>query len=259
MGSWRNHDSNGQRVIPLHCYGFGTALLEEFRGLVARLRPQQFVVGSIFTLGEALSDPTGIVLVNFTNRPGGARTSIPRSKGSASITAIALIEQTTSMRHQTYANGFDDYVSVPLIFDEIAFRLMSARRHQKTLGDDNELPSDPVLKRACRFMEEQSRKNVTLAEICQYAGTNHNTLTRKFKTEFNMTPMAWQRDQRLLRAADLLVSTTESVISIAERLNFSDANNFSTAFKRRFGKAPLAYRKGEYGKGFSESIKGSSG
>lgn len=83
----------------------------------------------------------------------------------------------------------------------------------------------------------------TLARMARVAGMGEENLRRVCQRQLRLPPMAQLARLRMLRAADLLCHTQEKIASIAERLGYSDAFAFSTAFKRIMRQSPKRYRR----------------
>jgi AraC-like DNA-binding protein len=66
---------------------------------------------------------------------------------------------------------------------------------------------------------------------------------RLFKAVLGETPKQCQLRARLERAKQLLMLSASSVTDICMEVGFSSLGTFSTAFARRLGVAPSAYRK----------------
>ncbi len=79
-----------------------------------------------------------------------------------------------------------------------------------------------------------------LADLCHMSDTWFRHL---FTEVCGKSPHAYLADLRLSRAAELLASGLYSVADVAYLSGFSDAKYFSTAFSRRIGKSPFAYKK----------------
>jgi AraC-like DNA-binding protein len=47
----------------------------------------------------------------------------------------------------------------------------------------------------------------------------------------------------MLRAAELLLTTSGSILQVAEQVGYLDSNNFSTAFKNTMDISPRQYRQ----------------
>ena len=82
-----------------------------------------------------------------------------------------------------------------------------------------------------------------LTELAHRVGTNQARLGREFQTHLGMTAFEYLREQRLVRAQELLATTDLQVQQIADAVGFKRAGNFATAFRLRFGITPRAYRK----------------
>ncbi|MCL1123184.1 helix-turn-helix domain-containing protein [Shewanella surugensis] len=72
--------------------------------------------------------------------------------------------------------------------------------------------------------------------------TNRNKLSLAFKTYYGTTPLNWLKQQRMETAAQLLMSTQQSISDITYTVGYKDSNHFSTAFKQYSGLSPKQYR-----------------
>jgi transcriptional regulator GlxA family with amidase domain len=75
--------------------------------------------------------------------------------------------------------------------------------------------------------------------LARYLGISSRQLQRIFKSRLNCSPALWLREQRLLRARQML-STSSSVKRVAYSLGFSQVSQFCRDFKARFGHPPSA-------------------
>lgn len=95
---------------------------------------------------------------------------------------------------------------------------------------------------AQQFMRERINQKLTLTMLCEAVAANRNKILAAFKADTGMSPFEWLRAQRLKNAKRLLKTTELPVYLIALESGYSDANNFSTAFKKEFGLNPKQYR-----------------
>ena len=65
-----------------------------------------------------------------------------------------------------------------------------------------------------------------------------STFKRHFVKEYKQSPGKWFRDKRLLRAKELLETSTIKVSDIYLDLGYNNLSNFSSAFKSKFGINP---------------------
>ena len=83
----------------------------------------------------------------------------------------------------------------------------------------------------------------TLDDLAREAGLHPEALRRRCRAETGTSPMRRVADLRLQHAAALLTSSPLSISAIAERVGYSDAFAFTTAFRRRFGHPPSQHRQ----------------
>ncbi|MET9711394.1 GlxA family transcriptional regulator [Nocardiopsis alba] len=98
---------------------------------------------------------------------------------------------------------------------------------------------DPLL----RWMEEESARDLTLADIAARAGVSVRTLSRRFREQTGTTPLRWLHRARVRRAQYLLESTRHPVERIADLAGFGSPTAFRERFRAVVGTSPRAYRK----------------
>ena len=82
----------------------------------------------------------------------------------------------------------------------------------------------------------------SLDDLARLACMNKENLRRVCQRELGMSPMRYLTSLRISRAAELLTSTSDKLLSVAERIGYSDPFAFSVAFKRQTGMAPSEFR-----------------
>jgi AraC-like DNA-binding protein len=86
-------------------------------------------------------------------------------------------------------------------------------------------------------------KNWTVSEMARKAGIPPRTLSRMFKNELGMGPMDLVIKNRLDLASTILMSTDDTIESIARRLGYKSLYSFSNLFYRHIGMRPGQFRK----------------
>ncbi|MBQ8746665.1 MAG: helix-turn-helix transcriptional regulator [Clostridia bacterium] len=117
--------------------------------------------------------------------------------------------------------------------------LQIAERAYCASGD---LKEDEVL----HYIRENLDKDLSLSALSRYFHTNRTTLTEMVKSMTGMTPAQYVLEQRLNVSRPDLLFTSVPITQIAEKYGFTDPNYYIRAFKKRFGKSPLQYRKDSY-------------
>ena len=95
----------------------------------------------------------------------------------------------------------------------------------------------------------------SLHELAAMVGTNECTLKKAFKQEFGTTVFQCLFDYRMSLATRYLLDTDMPVSEIGFRLGYDYQSHFCTAFKRKYGMAPMEYRLSKIRLGkFSEQV-----
>ena len=82
----------------------------------------------------------------------------------------------------------------------------------------------------------------TVTSLAAAAGISRATLARRFGSLVGQSPMSYLAGWRLALAADLLHDPDRTLDSIARQVGYGSAFALSTAFKRRHGVSPSAFR-----------------
>ncbi|WP_052049523.1 helix-turn-helix domain-containing protein [Leptolyngbya sp. KIOST-1] len=82
----------------------------------------------------------------------------------------------------------------------------------------------------------------SLLELARAVGLNDCTLKRGFRQVFGTTVFGYLRQQRLIKARQLLQDTEMSVAEVTCQVGYSHAGHFAAAFKREFGISPKAFK-----------------
>lgn len=101
-----------------------------------------------------------------------------------------------------------------------------------------------------RYLEEHYRENITLDGLCRWFGYSRTRLNQLFREYTGTSICRYLMNVRLENACKSLLSTRQSVYSIAMESGFSNQNYFSRQFKKYIGCTPGEYRKNkEYPEG----------
>lgn len=103
--------------------------------------------------------------------------------------------------------------------------------------------TDRQIIRAAQFISGQYMHPITTADVAMAVGFSPNYLSRKFRQAAGVGLHEYLVFIRLHHAALELVSTDDSITTIAFRCGFSNSNYFKDAFKKKYGVTPRNYRK----------------
>lgn len=94
-----------------------------------------------------------------------------------------------------------------------------------------------------KFVDRELSSNFGLVDLAALVGYSPDHFSRLFKQAFHQTPYQYVLSRRIERAMAMLRDKRLSIAEIALACGFSNQGHFTTAFKRRTGTTPGAYRK----------------
>ena len=104
------------------------------------------------------------------------------------------------------------------------------------------VPSSPQLQRALDLTEAQSHEQPTFEGVARATAQSPRALSRRFKDEMGMSWQQALRRIRLIRAVELLASTTLPVTEIAMAIGYTSLSAFNAAFRELVAMSPTQYR-----------------
>ncbi|MBK8420865.1 substrate-binding domain-containing protein [Candidatus Villigracilis saccharophilus] len=123
--------------------------------------------------------------------------------------------------------------------NEMLSRFESALNHNHKLGSE----SQHIARQTMAYIHEHYTEPITRADIAKQINVSEGHLARCFQRETALTPTAYLNRYRVNQAKTLLISTDQSIASIAIKVGFSDNNYFSRVFRHEIGETPLSYRR----------------
>ncbi len=103
-------------------------------------------------------------------------------------------------------------------------------------------PAAIEYRRLVTAMTEGVCENKTLSDFARECGVSVSYIKQLFRQYAGISPKAYYTTLRVRRAAALLEEGC-AVAEIAERMNFSSGNYFSSFFKKHTGENPTVYKK----------------
>ncbi len=89
-----------------------------------------------------------------------------------------------------------------------------------------------------KTIEKNIYTSLSLEEVSFLCNMSLSTFKRHFIKEYDESPGKWFRDKRLVRAKELLQTSTLKPSDIYLDLGYNNLSNFSSAFKSKFGVNP---------------------
>ena len=125
---------------------------------------------------------------------------------------------------------------------EAASALDNARGERANAGANPDNLDRVLVQAAERVVRADLAQVPALPELAARVGTHEKRLSRVFRQQTGGSVFAFVRQARLGEAQRLLGASALSVEEVAQAVGFSNAANFSTAFRERFGCTPTAFR-----------------
>ena len=111
--------------------------------------------------------------------------------------------------------------------------------------------SDEDIVRLQNWLDENHANAIDINDMKNMLGISTRSLNRRFKEATQQTPLQYLTALRIKHASELLKQSNLSIFEIAQETGFSDANYFSTLFKKHSAMSPMRYREAVKGKLFS--------
>ena len=108
---------------------------------------------------------------------------------------------------------------------------------------DSGIHSQAQLQIMLQYIHNNYTRQVTLADIAAAVALSKSSVLHLFQQQLHTSPIRYLIDYRLKRAAKLLITTENSISSIAQDTGFDSAGYFCRKFRELFGQTPGAYRK----------------
>jgi len=100
-----------------------------------------------------------------------------------------------------------------------------------------------LVRKGMAYIHEHYAEPLTREDVARYVSVSEDYLTRCFRQELGVTPMAYLNRYRVKQARALLAEGDKNVTQVAFAVGFSDSNYFSRVFRQEVGMSPSAYRR----------------
>lgn len=104
--------------------------------------------------------------------------------------------------------------------------------------------SKASLDKARNIIEDNLSSPLSIAELSELVGLNQYKLKKSFKQQYNMTIFAYVKQQRMMKAMELLKEGELNVSEVAYEIGYINISHFSRNFKNVYGKNPKDFQFG---------------
>ncbi len=137
-------------------------------------------------------------------------------------------------------NDFDD-----LYFENLTRAVLMAALAPEIAAPQRcsgRLTSYQMQKLKTAFAKRGGRR-MPVSDMAAVVGLSESWFSHAFKSTTGMSPLQWQKEQRVRSAQELLRETGLSVAEIAGRLGFADQSHFTKVFRAVAGQTPANWRR----------------
>lgn len=182
-----------------------------------------------------------------------------RIKGDFTYSHIMVVilsaNLTPQLKITSMDNGADLIIEKPFSFDYLVSSMESLIRNRRILMDNvrkaEDAPMPSISSRDELFLrtldkcvaDNLSDPEFSLEMLTSMMKTSKSTLNRKVKDLLGTSPNDYIRDKRLVKAAELLSTSTDRVSEICWAVGFSTPSYFIKCFRKKYGMSPTEYVK----------------
>lgn len=132
------------------------------------------------------------------------------------------------------ASGLDDILCRAVIISAMPDRFVKESEAREITTTKRQV------QRVCDYVMSELGNPISLTHLERFGHMSRRTLHNSFKRTFGKSPMAWVREQRLIKAHRLLTKpkSKATVTQIVYECGFTDASLFSSYYLHRFGEYP---------------------
>ena len=135
-----------------------------------------------------------------------------------------------------------DYLLKPIDVDELHAALQKALSRLPAQPEaSRDTPAD-IAAEIRRYVDQNYTGDINLTDLAERFYFSREYIGRVFRAQYGCGVYEYIQQLRMQRAMELLKNPDLSLQAIAEHLGYSNANYFSKAFRRYYGKSPSAWR-----------------
>ena len=142
------------------------------------------------------------------------------------------------MKSVIASSGYDERRLMAILFELILSVAKLPEVSPQSMSEREELAAS-----VRQYIDDRLTERFSLDDIAEHFHVSKRHMLRVFKERFGVTPGAYHSEIRLVAAERYLMETQLSIGDIASVLGFADQSFFSTAFKKKYGVYPTAFRK----------------
>ncbi len=103
----------------------------------------------------------------------------------------------------------------------------------------------PVIILATAYIKKNLSQKISLSDLCLHTDYSERSLQLLFKKRFNLTPLEYIDEKRLLQARAIIMAnhSNKKITELAYEVGYRHLGRFSVNFKKKFGVSPSLMTK----------------
>lgn len=156
-----------------------------------------------------------------------------------------MIDTIHDILYNRYSHITRDAFTFGRIFDLLLAALEQIKAESgSTLSTFREVHNPEKIRQAEKYVMTRLETKISLRVVASEVGLEPRTLARAFMRVYNKPMMHYVFEARMKKAVHLLRRSGMQLQEIALAVGYPNQGNFSTAFRRRFGRSPRDLRQG---------------
>lgn len=145
------------------------------------------------------------------------------------------------MTHIYSENHQDRSFIIDLAVNELTIRLLRQQSRELMMSFCMHQADYSGMTTAINYIESHLADNIEIDHLCKLACMSRTKFFNEFKRNLGCTPLAFQQQQRLKKAYNLIQSGKQ-ITQVCFELGFTSCSHFSRVFKQFYGTSPKAFQ-----------------
>lgn len=134
----------------------------------------------------------------------------------------------------------------PLVLDELHMRVLRSAAGSVLAGVMVHDDRAAQINKAISIIREDDAARVSVLNLAKAVGMSKSAFHLHFKTITGLSPIAYAKDLRLIRARTMIKETKKAISTIAREVGYESAAQFSRDYARRFARSPRRDRENQF-------------
>ena len=138
-----------------------------------------------------------------------------------------------------------DYILKPVNYEEFGTCIdnLKISMYMENVSQEPEEQEERIINSITRFIQEHLAEEMSLSVLSEEFHMNPQYISQLFKNEIGVGFLAYLTSIRMEKAKKLLLSTSLSIVEVAEQSGYGDYRVFTKVFKKSEGITPSQYRR----------------